>query len=71
MRKIWQEDVISDLSSFRNLKNNTEHIIPEIIRFVEINQPILQEWVLDQWVEDRNLESTVMGRVMDCHTNAT
>ena len=55
MRKIWQEDVISDLSSFRNLKNNTEHIIPEIIRFVEINQPILQEWVLDQWVEDRNL----------------
>ena len=55
MRKIWQEDVISDLSSFRNLKNQYRQIIPEIIRFVEVNQPILQEWVLDQWVEDRNL----------------
>ena len=55
MRKIWQEDVISDLSSFRNLKNKYEQIIPEIIRFVEVNQPILSEWVLDKWVEDRNL----------------
>ena len=55
MRKIWQEDVISDLSSFRNLKNKYELIIPEIIRFVEVNQPILSEWVLDKWVEDRNL----------------
>jgi len=55
MRKIWQEDVISDLSSFRNLVNEFKEIIPEIIRFVEVNQPILQEWVLDQWVEDRNL----------------
>ena len=55
MRKIWQEDVISDLSSFRNLKNQYKQIIPEIIRFVEVNQPILSEWVLDQWVEDRNL----------------
>ena len=55
MRKIWQEDVISDLSSFRNLKNQYKEIIPEIIRFVEVNQPILSEWVLDQWVEDRNL----------------
>ena len=53
MRKIWQEDVISDLSSFRNLKNQSKQIIPEIIRFVEVNQPILSEWVLDQWVEDR------------------
>ena len=58
MRKIWQEDVISDLSSFRNLKNQYKQIIPEIIRFVEVNQPILKEWVLDKWVEDRN-----MGRV--------
>ena len=55
MRKIWQEDVISDLSSFRNLKNQYREIIPEIIRFVEVNQPILKEWVLDKWVEDRNL----------------
>ena len=55
MRKIWQEDVISDLSSFRNLKNQYKQIIPEIIRFVEVNQPILSEWVLDKWVEDRNL----------------
>ena len=55
MRKIWQEDVISDLSSFRNLKNKYKQIIPEIIRFVEVNQPILSEWVLDKWVEDRNL----------------
>ena len=55
MRKIWQEDVISDLSSFRNLINEFKEIIPEIIRFVEVNQPILHEWVLDQWVEDRNL----------------
>ncbi len=55
MRKIWQEDAISDLSSFRNLKNQYKQIIPEIIRFVEVNQPILSEWVLDKWVEDRNL----------------
>ena len=55
MRKIWQEDVICDLSSFRNLINEFKEIIPEIIRFVEVNQPILHEWVLDQWVEDRNL----------------
>ena len=55
MRKIWQEDVISDLSSFRNLKNQYKEIIPEIIRFVEVNQPILKEWVLDKWVDDRNL----------------
>ena len=55
MRKIWQEDAISDLSSFRNLKNQYKDIIPEIIRFVEVNQPILSEWVLDKWVEDRNL----------------
>ena len=55
MRKIWQEDVISDLSSFYNLKNQYQKIIPEIIKFVEVNQPILSEWVLDQWVEDRNL----------------
>ena len=55
MRKIWQEDVISDLSSFRNLKNKYKEIIPEIVKFVEVNQPILSEWVLDQWVEDRNL----------------
>ncbi len=55
MRKIWQEDVICDLSSFRNLVNEFKEVIPEIIRFVEVNQPILQEWVLDQWVEDRNL----------------
>ena len=58
MRKIWQEDVISDLSSFRNLKNKYKEIIPEIVKFVEVNQPILHEWVLDKWVEDRN-----MGRV--------
>ena len=32
-----------------------KEIIPEIVKFVEVNQPILSEWVLDQWVEDRNL----------------
>ena len=55
MRKIWQEEVLTPLSSFHNLKNQHKKIIPEIIKFVEVNQPILSEWVLDKWVEDRNL----------------
>ena len=55
MRKIWQEEVLTPLSSFCNLKNQYRDIIPEIIQFVEVNQPILSEWVLDKWVEDRNL----------------
>ena len=55
MRKIWQEDAISSLSSYKNLKEQYKEIIPEIVKFVEVNQPILSEWVLDQWVEDRNL----------------
>ena len=55
MRKIWQEDAISSLSSYKNLKEQYKEIIPEIVKFVEVNQPILSEWVLDQWVNDRNL----------------
>ena len=55
MRKIWQEDMIEHLSSFQNLKVHHKWIIPEILKFVETNQPILKEWVLDKWVEDRNL----------------
>ena len=55
VRKIWQEEVLQDLTSYNNLKNRYKEIIPEIIRFVEVNQPILNEWVLDKWVEDRNL----------------
>ena len=55
MRKIWQEDAISSLSSYKNLKEQYKEIIPEIVKFVEVNQPILSEWVLDKWVEDRNL----------------
>ena len=55
VRKIWQEEVLHDLTSYNNLKNRYKEIIPEIIRFVEVNQPILKEWVLDKWVEDRNL----------------
>ena len=55
MRKIWQEEVLTPLSSFCNLKNQYAEIIPEIVKFVEVNQPILSEWVLDQWVNDRNL----------------
>ena len=55
MRKIWQEDMISHLSSFQNVKVHHKWIIPEILKFVETNQPILKEWVLDKWVEDRNL----------------
>ncbi len=55
MRKIWQEEVLEPLPSFRNLKNQYKEIIPEIIKFVEVNQPILSEWVLDKWVDDRNL----------------
>ena len=55
MRKIWQEEAINNLSSYKNLRDKHKKIIPEIIKFVEVNQPILSEWVLDQWVEDRNL----------------
>ena len=55
MRKIWQEDAISSLTSYQNLKEQYKEIIPEIVKFVEVNQPILSEWVLDQWVEDKNL----------------
>ena len=55
MRKIWQEDAISSLSSFRNI--NCQHIRyeAEIIDFVNANESVLREWKLDQWVEDRNL----------------
>ena len=58
MRKIWQEDAISGLSSFRNI--NCQHIRyeAEIIDFVNANESVLSEWVLDKWVDDRN-----MGRV--------
>ena len=55
MRKIWQEETLESLSSYRNLRDRHKEIIPEIIKFVEVNQPILSEWVLDQWVNDRNL----------------
>ena len=55
MRKIWQEDAISSLTSYQNLKEQYKEIIPEIVKFVEVNQPILSDWVLDQWVNDRNL----------------
>jgi len=55
VRKIWQEEAISNLSSYKNLRDRHKEIIPEIIKFVEVNQPILSEWVLDKWVEDRNL----------------
>ena len=47
--------MIEHLSSFQNLKVHHKWIIPEILKFVETNQPILKEWVLDKWVEDRNL----------------
>ena len=47
--------MLEPLPSFRNLKNQYKEIIPEIIKFVEVNQPILSEWVLDKWVDDRNL----------------
>ena len=58
MRKIWQEDAISGLPSFRNI--NCQHIRyeAEIIDFVNANESVLSEWVLDKWVDDRN-----MGRV--------
>ena len=55
MRKIWQEEMLEPLSSFRNLKKNYKEVIPELINFVEVNNPILSDWVLDKWVEDRNL----------------
>ena len=43
--KIWQEEVLTPLLVC-NLKNQYRDIIPEIIQFVEVNQPILSEWVL-------------------------
>jgi len=55
MRKIWYEDSIQTLSSFCNLKNHYQDIIPEVLRFVDDNQRILDEWRLDKWVDDRNL----------------
>ena len=47
--------MLEPLSSFRNLKKNYKEVIPELINFVEVNKPILSDWVLDKWVEDRNL----------------
>ena len=55
MRKIWQEDILETLSSFRNLKIIIKDIIPEVLQFVDDNQQILEEWRLDKWVDDRNL----------------
>ena len=55
MRKIWHEDSIQTLSSFCNLQNNYQDIIPEVLKFVDDNQRILEEWRLDKWVDDRNL----------------
>jgi hypothetical protein len=55
MRKIWHEDSIQTLSSFRNLQTYYQDIIPEVLSFVEDNQRILDEWRLDKWVDDRNL----------------
>ena len=55
MRKIWQEEVLTPLSSFCNLKNQYKDVIPEITKFVEVNQPLLSDWVLGQWVNDKNL----------------
>ena len=55
MRKIWYEDRLEHLSSFRNLKNHYNEIIPEVLSYVEANRVIFDEWIMDQWVEDRNL----------------
>lgn len=55
MRKIWFEDELNFLSSFRNLKQHYELIIPEVLAFVEANKFLFEEWVLDKWVDDRNL----------------
>jgi len=55
MRKIWYEDRLEHLSSFRNLKNYYKEIIPEVLAFVDFNRYVFEEWVMDKWVEDRNL----------------
>tara|TARA_B100000029_G_scaffold187669_1_gene185140 strand:+ start:573 stop:1268 length:696 start_codon:yes stop_codon:yes gene_type:complete len=55
MRKIWYEDRLEHLSSFRNLKNYHKEIIPEVLAFVDFNRYVFEEWVMDKWVEDRNL----------------
>jgi len=55
MKKIWWEDRISSLSSFCNLSTEFNVIIPEVLKFIEANKSLFEEWVLDQWVDDRNL----------------
>tara|TARA_B100000927_G_scaffold97893_1_gene79127 strand:- start:165 stop:866 length:702 start_codon:yes stop_codon:yes gene_type:complete len=55
LRKIWYEDRLGHLSSFRNLKQNYKEIIPEVLSFVKDNEYLMDQWVMDKWVEDRNL----------------
>ena len=55
MRKIWYEERLTHLSSFRNLKLHHEEIIREVLEFVEFNKEIFDEWIMDKWVDDRNI----------------
>ena len=43
------------LSSFRNLRENYQKVIPEVLHFVEANSNLFDEWVMDKWVNDTNL----------------
>ena len=53
---------------FANLQNNYQDIIPEVLKFVDDNQRILEEWRLDKWVDDRNLGRENSGMVTGSHS---
>jgi hypothetical protein len=55
LRKIWHEDEMEVLSSFRNLRDNYKKVIPEVLHFVQANSNLFDEWVMDKWVDDTNL----------------
>ena len=55
MRKIWYEDRLGNLSSYRNLRDNYKEIVPEILEFVKENEYLMDEWIMDKWVDDSNL----------------
>ena len=55
LRKIWHEDEMEVLSSFRNLRDNYNKVIPEVLHFVQANSNLFDEWVMDKWVDDTNL----------------
>ena len=63
MRKIWYEDRLGNLSSYRNLRDNYKEIVPEILEFVKENEYLMDEWIMDKWVDDSNQDEYNYGMV--------